>query len=200
MRVFLIMAFFAFCGCISTVSRVREDACAGAPDALPDLRGDCTKEICVDGRIVAVEDLDDIAPVSGWAEEKFCFVHPVDCFRALKIKRREFVWEQNMASDGHWERKSLYNGLGDAARHAYLGCSLTERLGREFAEKLLDAHEDDSLAFFGFGERREVNKCCEKLMDLYNGRIGMNLAHKPGTCEEKVMNSLNTLRYSLCKE
>jgi len=88
--------------------------------------------------------------------------------------------------------------VGDAARHAYLACMLTERFGNTFAKGLLDAHEEDSSVFFGFGERTGGNRCCDKLMDLHNNRVGMGLAEQPGDCEEKVMNSLHLLRHSLC--
>jgi hypothetical protein len=103
-----------------------------------------------------------------------------------------------MATAGFWDRSSLQSGLGDAARHAYLGCTLAERFGGTFAKGLLDAHEEDSSVMFGFGTGAAGNRCCDKIMDLNNNRIGMELAGQPGNCEEKVMSSLPRLRHSLC--
>jgi hypothetical protein len=75
---------------------------------------------------------------------------------------------------------------------------LSERFGNKFAKGLLDAHEEDSSVMFGFGTRTGGNRCCEKLMNLYNNQIGMELSGQTGTSEEKVMNSLHRLRHSLC--
>jgi len=104
-----------------------------------------------------------------------------------------------MASAGFWSKSSLQGGLGDAARHAYLGCLLTERFGDNFAKGLLDAHEEDSTLMFGFGTAVGGNRCCDKLMDLHNNGIGIELAGQPGDCQKKVMNSLHRLRHSLCR-
>lgn len=150
--------------------------------------------------LVSIEDLTETAPVSDWAEEKYCLFHPIDCLSALSVKDRELQWEQDMASDGFWERKSGYNGLGDAARHVYLGCMLAERFGGKFAAGLLNAHEEDSSAVFGFGKRRAGNKCCEKIMDSYNHHIGIDLAGEHGNCEKNVLNSLSKTRHTLCEE
>jgi hypothetical protein len=164
-----------------------------APDA-------CHKEICQEGYLRNVEDLSATAPVYDWAEEAFCFFHPIDCFNALSVIKHVRQWEQDMADAGFWDRASLRSGLGDGARHAYLACILTERFGEEFANGLLDAHEEDSSVMFGFGTRKDGNRCCDKLMDLGNNRIGMELAGLSGSCEEKVMNSLHRLRHSICEK
>lgn len=147
-----------------------------------------------------MEDLTETAPVSAWAEESFCFFHPLDCVSALTVKKHVRKWEQDMANAGFWNRASLQSGLGDAARHAYLGCALSEQFGGVFAKGLLDAHEEDSSERFGFGTRTTGNKCCDKVMDLHNNRIGIELAGQPGTCEEKVLRSLPQLRHSLCTQ
>jgi hypothetical protein len=77
---------------------------------------------------------------------------------------------------------------------------LTEQFGALFAKGLLDAHEEDSSVMFGFGKAVAGNRCCDKLMDLHNNRIGMELAAQPGTCEEKALQALPRLRHSLCKQ
>ena len=165
------------------------------PQNAPD---DCRKEICVEGRLTSIEDLTETATVSDWAEEAFCLFHPIDCFAALSVKKHVRQWEQDMTNAGLWDRASLQSGLGDAARHAYLGCGLGEQFGNIFAKGLLDAHEEDSGVMFGFGSGTKGNRCCDKLMDLYNNRIGMELAGQPGNCEDKVLRALQRLRHSIC--
>lgn len=177
-----------------TVSCVTDSAEA-LPQHAPD---DCRKEICREGHLTSIEDLTETAPVSAWTEESFCFFHPLDCIGALSVKKHVRKWEQDLAKAGYWDRVSLQSGLGDAARHAYLGCTLTERFGNVFAKGLLDAHEEDNSVMFGFGTAPAGNRCCDKIMDLQNNRIGIELAGQPGTCEEKVIRSLPRLRHSLC--
>lgn len=210
MKIFLLTTLFFIVGCSSTLPLVKSDgsvpysneSCSTIADWAPPQNApdDCKKEICINGSLVSVEDLTETTPVYDWTEEKFCLFHPIDCLRAYSIKNREFQWEHDMASKGFWERKSLHNGLGDAARHAYLGCMLTERFSAEFAKGLLGAHEEDSGYLIFSHKGGTGNPCCEKVTDLYNNEIGIMLAGKPGTCEDKVLNSLNLLHYSLCEE
>jgi hypothetical protein len=198
----LLAILLCLTGCSATLPTVTPDSSVNCstftgepPQNAPD---DCRKEICVDGSLTSIEDLTETAPVSDWAEETFCFFHPIDCIGALSVKKHVRKWEQDMVNAGFWDRASLQSGLGDAARHAYLGCMLSEQFGNKFAKDLLDAHEEDSSVMFGFGTRTGGNRCCDKLMDLYNNQIGMELAGQTGTCEKKVMNSLHRLRHSLC--
>lgn len=199
----LITVLLCLTGCSFTLPSIKPEStlrCSTAPDETPIqiAPDDCLKEICVDGRLTHVEDLTETAPVTDWAEETFCIFHPIDCFGALSVKKHVRQWEQDKAQAGFWSRASLQSGLGDAARHAFLACTLTERFGGTFATGLLNAHEEDSSVMFGFGAGTAGNKCCDKIMDLYNNRIGRKMADKPGSCEEKVMQSLHLLRYSLC--
>lgn len=201
----LLAALFCLAGCSAISPSVAPDSpaiCSMVPGEVPlqNAPDDCRKEICVEGRLTSIEDLTETAPVSDWAEEAFCFFHPLDCFSALSVKNHVRQWEQDKVSAGLWDRASLQSGLGDAARHAYLGCTLTEQFGGAFARGLLDAHEEDSSVMFGFGTSTGGNRCCDKLMDLHNNRIGMELAGQPGGCEEKVMRSLHLLRHSLCSK
>ncbi|MBC8017965.1 MAG: hypothetical protein H7X83_05530 [Verrucomicrobia bacterium] len=199
----LLPALLCLAGCSATLPSVTLDSmvsCSTVPEKAPSQNApdDCRKEICVEGRLKSIEDLTETAPVSGWAEEAFCFFHPLDCFGALSVKKHVRQWELDKANAGLWDHASLQSGLGDAARHAYLGCTLAERFGGVFAKGLLDAHEEDSSVMFGFGTGTGGNKCCDKLMDLHNNRIGTKLAHQSGSCEEKVLQSLHRLRHSLC--
>jgi hypothetical protein len=202
--IYLLLAVFStLAGCSATHTSVTADRVVTCPAdaAEPPPRiatDDCLKKICVAGRLTGVEELTETARVSDWAEETFCLFHPIDCFRALSVKKQVRQWEQDKVQAGIWDRASLQSGLGDAARHAYLSCRLTERFGSTFAKGLLDAHEEDSSVMFGFGTGSGGNKCCNKLMDLHNNRIGMGLADQPGDCEAKVLGSLSILRHSLC--
>jgi hypothetical protein len=174
--------------------------CVVNPDGIPpqSTSDDCLKEVCREGRLESIEDLTETAAVHDWSEEGFCFIHPIDCFQALSVRDHVRQWEQDKVKAGLWDRASLQSGLGDAARHAYLACILTGRFGEAFAKGLLEAHEEDSTVMFGFGTPTRGNRCCDKVMDLYNNRIGMELAHLPGDCEEKTLRALPRLRHSLC--
>lgn len=60
----------------------------------------------------------------------------------------------------------LYNGNGDAFRHALWNYGMSIDVGRDFAKKWSDAHE--------YGASN--NPWIEKTMDLYNNSIGLALA------------------------
>lgn len=185
-------------GCAASTHTINSNTCiynSFAPQNAPD---DCKKEVCMNGKIVSIEDLTETAPVYDWAEEKFCLFHPIDCLRAYSFKKSS-QWDQDMTKE-YWGRKSLHNGLGDAARHAYLICEMTKRFGAAFTKGLGNAHEEDSGYKIFSSKGGESNKCCEKLMDLYNNQIGIDLAGEPGSCEENVLISLPKLRHSLCGE
>jgi len=190
-------------GCSTVLSPVKPDSTAGCsapPGAiiLQNASDDCLIETCRDGQLVSSEELTETAPVSAWAEEIFCIFHPIDCFRTFSIKQHVRRWEQEMATAGFWSTASLQGGLGDAARHAYLACILTERFGDVFAKGLLNAHEEDDSTMFGFGTATAGNKCCDKIMDEHNNRIGLELADQPGGCNKNVLDNLRRLRHSLC--
>jgi len=192
-------------GCSATHPTIKPDStvsCPAVPGEAPlqNAPGDCRKEICSEGRLTSIEELTETALISDWAEEAFCLFHPIDCFGALSVKKHVRQWEQDMANAGFWDRDSLQSGLGDAARHAYLGCTLAEQFDDTFAKGLLDAHEEDSSVMFGFGTAKDGNRCCDRIMDQYNNRIGIELATQAGMCEEKVLQALRRLRHSLCRQ
>lgn len=187
-------------GCVASTRSLNSGACIDDSFVSQNTPGDCKKEVCINGNIVSIEDLSQAAPVDDWAEEKFCLLHPINCYKAYTIKKTS-KWDQNMADLGkYWGRKSLHNGLGDAARHTYLMCIFAEQFGVDFARGLGVAHEEDSGYLIFSHKGGTGNPCCEKVTDLYNNEIGILLAGKPGTCEDKVLNSLHLLRYSLCEE
>ncbi|MDP2683299.1 MAG: hypothetical protein Q8P28_10990 [Deltaproteobacteria bacterium] len=185
-------------GCAASTHTINSNTCIDNSFVPQNANNDCKKEVCINGNIVSIEDLTETAPVYDWAEEKFCLFHPIDCLRAYSFKKSS-QWDQDMTKE-YWGRKSLHNGLGDAARHAYLVCEMTKRFGAAFTKGLGNVHEEDNSVIFGFGKRGEGNKCCEKIMDLYNNQIGIDLAGEPGSCEENVLSSLHRLRHSLCVE
>ncbi len=185
-------------GCVTPVRTVRSGPCderefVPSPTACLD----CKQEICRDGHIVLLEDLTATAPVDDWAEEKFCLRYPFNCYRAYALKQKLERWQKDLVGT-YWANEGLHNGLGDAARHAYFMCELTERYGEAFARALGVAHEEDSeyLIFVRMGI--PGNPCCEKASDLYNNEIGISLAGHPGSCEEKALRSLHRLRHSQC--
>jgi len=164
----------------------------------PNVYGDCRKEVCRDGRIVLAEDLASAAPVDDWAEEKFCLLHPIDCLRAYSLKTKTEEWQKENTGR-YWTKDELRNGLGDATRHAYMMCLMTEKFGADFARGVGVAHEEDSEYLIFTRKAAPSNPCCEKVMDLYNNEIGISLAAKPGACEEKVLGSLDQLKYLICR-
>jgi hypothetical protein len=194
--VFFIALSLALSGCAGPTLSVKSDSCDVA-SFTPSRKvyGLCKKEVCQDGKVVWVEDLTQTAPVDDWAEEKFCLRHPFKCYGAYGLKRKTEQWQKEL--DGkYWPEKR--NGLGDAVRHAHLACVLAERFGADFARGLTAAHEEESEYLIFFRKGAPGNPCCEKVMDLHNNEIGIGLAGKSGSCEEKVLTSLHLLRNSLC--
>jgi hypothetical protein len=194
--IFFIAILSIVSGCAGLTPPPRSDSCDIA-SFVPsrNVYGDCKKEICKEGKVVLIEDLTRMAPVDDWAEEKFCLRHPINSYQANVLKRKTEQWQKEM--DGkHWKKER--NGLGDAARHAHLMCVLAERFGADFARGLGRAHEEDSEYLIFSRKAAPGNPCCEKVMDLYNNEIGILLAGNPGSCAEKVLNSLHLLRHSLC--
>lgn len=197
--VYLAVILSIISGCAASTPSINSNACIDNSFIPPQKASDdCKKEICSNGNIISIEDSTESAPVSDWAEEKFCLFHPIDCIRAYSFKKST-KWDEDMTKE-YWGRASLHNGIGDAARHAYLICEMTTRFGNSFTKGLGEAHEEDSGYKIFSSEGGESNKCCEKIMDSYNNQIGIDLADKPGNCEEKVLNSLHLLRHSLCEE
>jgi len=146
------------------------------------------------GHAFTVEDTTENAPVDDLAEEKFCLEYGLArCALAYPLRDEALQWAQEKVGV-YWDRDSLSGGLGDAARHAYWMCRTAEDFGVDFAKGLGDAHEEDSGYIYEYKEGELNNPCENKLMDLHNNGIGRDLAGQPGTCEEKVLNSLDALR------
>ncbi len=186
-------------GCVAPARTVRSGPCdernfVPSPTACLD----CKQETCQGGKIVLVDDLTATAPVYDWAEERFCLRHPLNCYRAYALKQKLERWQKDLVGT-YWTDGGLHNGLGDAARHAYFMCELTERFGETFARALGVAHEEDSEYLVLVRMGIPGNPCCEKASDFYNNEVGISLAGKPGSCEQKTLHSLHLLRHSQCR-
>lgn len=75
----------------------------------------------------------------------------------------------------------------DAATHGYLACRAHRDIGRDSAEKFLDAHEAD----------HPEDTCEEHEMDFNNNEIGRQLANKVGDCEDLAIDALNAGQFQL---
>lgn len=200
-RALRILAISLFLGaCATTPPPEAPRACEAASFvASPVAPGLCRREACVEGRVALVEDLKPTAPVDDWAEERFCLANPFSCLQAHELKEKTEQWQREQVGK-RWAKSETRYGIADAARHAYLMCLVTEKLGAEFARGLGKAHEEDSEYLVFFRHAAPGNPCCEKVQDLYNNEVGIALAGQPGACEEKVLASLHLLRHSLCAQ
>ena len=88
---------------------------------------------------------------------------------------------------------SLYNGKGDAFRHAYWNAANVNDLGLILTESLTTAHEDKPSSYLYDSK--------EKNMDLYNNKIGRGRWNFPldgfSSLQESILNAINNgdLRY-----
>lgn len=73
---------------------------------------------------------------------------------AVEIAKRRYV-------------SGLYNGNGDAFRHALWNFGMTKDVGAEFAKRWSDAHE--------YGAKGQPK--IEQIMDLHNNKVGISLAN-----------------------
>ncbi len=198
LRGLLVVALLLLGGCAASPGPRPSDACDAASFVAPRPAAACGTEVCRGGKVSIVEDLTLMSPVDDWAEEKFCLRHPLDCLRAYPLKDKTEQWQKSLMGK-YWTKKDIRNGLYDAARHAHLMCVYAERFGADFARGLGIAHEEDSEYLIFSRKGAPSNPCCEKVMDLYNNEIGIMLATRPGSCEDKVLGSLHLLRHSLCE-
>lgn len=75
---------------------------------------------------------------------------------------------------------TLFNGKGDAYRHALFSARTTKVLGKELSEKLLTAHEN-----------KPEQHPLEKAMDLYNNQIGRQIPVNTSNLEDYVEKLVN---------
>ena len=78
----------------------------------------------------------------------------------------------------------LFNGKGDALRHAYWNALSTNRIGAALTYQLTTAHENRPIIYI-YSEK-------EKQMDLYNNNIGINLGQLDASLiEQALVDALN---------
>jgi hypothetical protein len=85
--------------------------------------------------------------------------------------------------------ESIYNGKGDAVRHAFWNALSTVRLGETLTKQLTDAHEENAFQY--------SNHYKEKQMDLFNNAIGRQIALGQGKLYQLIEQALanGDLRY-----
>lgn len=91
-------------------------------------------------------------------EKELFKANPYKGIRALNL-----AYNATKLAQEFYISSSLHNGNGDAFRHAYWNGSMVGELGVDYAKKWGDAHE-----YYSTG--------IEKTMDLYNNRIGREIA------------------------
>ncbi len=101
------------------------------------------------------------------AEIKLILLYYADAQKANQLAQEALRIAQEEANST-FSQDSLWNGEGDAYRHALWNAMMVRELGVERAKQFGDAHEDF-----------EGNDSAEKTMDLYNNEIGRRLGADP---------------------
>lgn len=91
-------------------------------------------------------------------EKELFKARPYKGIRALNL-----AYNATKLAEQFYISSSLHNGNGDTFRHAYWNGSMVGEIGVDYAKKWGDAHE-----YYSSG--------VEKTMDLYNNRIGREIA------------------------
>lgn len=97
---------------------------------------------------------------------------------------------QNKAEELFSTVCEIYNGKGDAFRHAYWNALATKNIGSAMTKLLTDAHEDKEPGYTYEGK--------EKDMDLFNNKVGRDIASNSlNNLAQNIQNALNSgkLRY-----
>lgn len=90
-------------------------------------------------------------------EKSLCVRHPVKCSKAKNDSETAVV-----QSEKYYVSTVLYNGNGDAFRHAYWNALMVKSISAKYAKYFADAHE------YGADNQPAL----EKQMDLHNNRLG----------------------------
>ncbi|MFN3366738.1 MAG: DUF6973 domain-containing protein [Exiguobacterium mexicanum] len=98
-------------------------------------------------------------------EVKLCAFNPIDCSKAKANASSAGAKSEEYYSVG------LYNGNGDAFRHAYWNVLMVSSIGSEMAYKFANAHE--------YGD--DDQPALEQDMDLHNNRVGRSLKGSTAT-------------------
>ena len=117
------------------------------------------------------------APLTG-ADARFWLHHPVIAVNAFQMvisadgAARRLV-ETGRVAGGD---KGMYNGPGDAVRHALASCEMSRAYGDDIAQSIGDGHEGD-----------ERNPAGERTMDAHNNAAGRSAAAQSGSCTDNVL-------------
>ncbi|MEW2353435.1 hypothetical protein [Spirillospora sp. NPDC029432] len=88
--------------------------------------------------------------------------HPAEALKAGKIK--DFVWAE---SERRYEGRGVFEGHGDAFRHAYWNAVMHIEMGETWSKDFTTAHE-----------RQPGNRDVREAMDLHNNEVGRQIARE----------------------
>lgn len=77
--------------------------------------------------------------------------------------------------------RGFHNGKGDAFKHAYWSCEMTQEIGGANAKNIADAHEDNP--------RQPAQ---EYDMDIRNNTVGRVIGGRGGSCDRAITEALNS--------
>ncbi|WP_214749050.1 MULTISPECIES: hypothetical protein [unclassified Exiguobacterium] len=102
-------------------------------------------------------------------ERSLCVRHPVKCTKAKSDS--ETAVEQ---AEKYYKSSVLYNGNGDAFRHAYWNALMVKSITAKYAKYFADAHE------YGADNQPAI----ERQMDLHNNRLGRYIAETSSSAKK----------------
>lgn len=104
----------------------------------------------------------------GKGEAAFLAKNPAAAIIAKGLGKTSYDQAIAEVRSGKFTKESLQDGPADAFRHALWNYKMTQKIGSDAAKGAADAHEVS-----------DPNNDGERLMDLYNNRIGRELALDP---------------------
>ena len=118
----------------------------------------------------------------------------IEIFNTLSdFQKADYLKSAQQASNyaNSYHGASIYNGKGDAVRHAFWNALSTVRLGGPLAKQLTDAHESGDL------DPDYINHYKERNMDLFNNVKGIEIGNSSGRLYQLVEQALanGDLRY-----
>jgi|GEM_PF-4542450 len=119
---------------------------------------------------------------NGEGEKEYAIKNPIDGGRAYLASKNAKEKVRELYGD---KVSNAHNNEADAFRHAYWSYLMTQEIGAEDAKRVGDGHE-----------RSRVNDDTERFMDLYNNRLGRQLALDPKNkgrpAEEVIQEAIKT--------
>ena len=170
-----------------------DDAKRPLQETGPSAAGDCYSYKCRAGKVDRKEEPSEDSPVYQTADEALCLNIPAQCgvgnLLAIEARNWSLLKTVDGLLDGGDQRR--LNGERDAVRHAVWNCYMARHpiVGSFYASLIGSTHEEDA-----GDQNRSCNPCDEKLMDLHNNKVGLELAQQTGTCEDLVLSNRGRLR------